>query len=39
MDFYLLALAVQRRANLATLDRRIDFSQIPGGKQAYCVIP
>ena len=38
-DFYLLALAVQHRANLATLNRRIDPTRIPGGKQAYCVIP
>jgi toxin-antitoxin system PIN domain toxin len=38
-DFYLLALAVHRNGKLATLDRRIDPSLIPGGKKAYHVIP
>lgn len=38
-DFYLLALAIHHRARLATLDRRIDPTQIPGGETAYCVIP
>ncbi len=37
-DFYLLALAVQRQARFATLDRRIDPARIPGGNDAYCVI-
>jgi len=38
-DFYLLALAIHHRARFATLDRRIDPTQIPGGENAYCVIP
>lgn len=38
-DFYLLALAVRNKGRLATLDRRIDPSLLPGGKQAYCVVP
>ncbi len=38
-DFYLLALAIHRKGKLATLDRRIDPSLIPGGEKAYCVIP
>ena len=38
-DCYLLALAVQRGGQLATLDARIDASLIPGGPPAYFVIP
>ena len=37
-DYYLLALAVQHRASLATFDRRIDPALIPGGMEAYQVI-
>jgi predicted nucleic acid-binding protein len=39
MDFYLLALAIHHKGKLATLDRRIDASVIPGGEKAYLVIP
>ncbi|MCE9588556.1 MAG: PIN domain-containing protein [Verrucomicrobia bacterium] len=38
-DFYLLALAIHHKGKLATLDRRIDASVIPGGEKAYLVIP
>jgi hypothetical protein len=38
-DFYLLALAIHHHARFATLDRRIDPAQIPGGENAYWVIP
>jgi len=38
-DFYLLALAIRHQAKFATLDLRIDPSQIPGGKNACYVIP
>lgn len=38
-DLYLLALAVKRRGQLATLDRRIDPALLPGGPDAYLVIP
>ncbi len=38
-DIYLLALAVARGGRLATLDRRIDPATIPGGEQAYFLIP
>ncbi len=37
-DYYLLALAVQRGASLATFDRRIDPARIQGGLNAYSVI-
>ena len=38
-DFYLLALAIERKGALATFDRRIDPSLIAGGPSAYFVIP
>lgn len=38
-DFYLIALAIRHKGRLATLDRRIDPSLLPGGKKAYCVVP
>lgn len=38
-DYYLLALAVDRDASLATFDRRIDPTLIKGGGSAYRVIP
>jgi predicted nucleic acid-binding protein len=37
-DYYLLALAVQQGASLATFDRRIDPALIKGGLEAYTVI-
>jgi hypothetical protein len=37
-DYYLLALAVRKRAMLATFDRRIDPSLLEGGPDAYQVI-
>jgi len=37
-DFYLLALAIDHGGNLATFDRRIDPSLLPGGAAAYRVI-
>jgi uncharacterized protein len=38
-DVYLLALAVERRAHLATLDQRIDPGLVRAGAQAYVVLP
>ena len=38
-DVYLLALAVHRGGNLATLDARIDPARVPGGPQALVVVP
>ena len=38
-DLYLLALAISRQGKLATLDQRIDPSLVPGGIQAYCLLP
>lgn len=38
-DVFLLALAVRHQGKLATLDRRIDPALLPGGPQAYFVIP
>jgi toxin-antitoxin system PIN domain toxin len=38
-DIYLLALAVAKGGKLATLDRRIDPATVPGGGQAYFLIP
>ncbi|MBM3846324.1 MAG: type II toxin-antitoxin system VapC family toxin [Verrucomicrobia bacterium] len=38
-DAYLLGLAVEHRAKLATLHRRIDPSTVLGGNQAYFKIP
>jgi len=38
-DLYLLALAVHGGASLATLDRRIDPALLPGGPEAYYVVP
>ena len=38
-DVYLLALAVEHRATMATLDQRIDPKLVRGGNQAYFVIP
>ena len=37
-DYYLLALAAQRGASLATFDRRIDPALVKGGLDAYYVI-
>jgi toxin-antitoxin system PIN domain toxin len=38
-DVYLLGLAVLRKANLATLDQRIDPKSVQGGAEAYFLIP
>jgi toxin-antitoxin system PIN domain toxin len=38
-DLYLLALAVKHGGRLATFDAGIDPTLIPGGPQAYCLIP
>ncbi|MFZ4775490.1 MAG: TA system VapC family ribonuclease toxin [Terrimicrobiaceae bacterium] len=38
-DFYLLALAIEHGARLATIDRLIDPRLIPGGPAAYFLIP
>jgi toxin-antitoxin system PIN domain toxin len=38
-DYYLLGLALHRKGKLATLDRRIDASLLPGGTKAYLIIP
>jgi toxin-antitoxin system PIN domain toxin len=38
-DIYLLALAVEHRAKLATLDKRIDPRLVLGGASAYFLIP
>lgn len=38
-DFYLLAIAAQHQGKLATLDQRIDASQIQDGNDAYFLIP
>lgn len=38
-DLYLLGLAVKHRGRLATFDRRLDSTLIPGGSAAYHVIP
>ena len=38
-DLYLLGLAVARKAQLATLDKRIDPKIVPGGIDAYFLIP
>ncbi len=38
-DLYLLALAVERKGSLVTLDERINPSLLPGGPQAYYLIP
>ena len=38
-DFYLLALAVSRKGKFATLDPRVDPSLVPGGPQAYFLLP
>ena len=37
-DYYLLALAIEHKAKLATLDRRIDPRPIKGGNAALVVI-
>lgn len=37
-DLYLLALAVSQHGQFATLDTRIDPSNVPGGPQAYTLI-
>lgn len=37
-DYYLLGLALSHSARLATLDRRIDPSLIPGGPNAFALI-
>jgi uncharacterized protein len=37
-DNYLLNLAVQRLGKLATVDRRINATLIPGGSEAYVVL-
>ena len=38
-DSYLLALAVQHDATLATMDRKLNASVVAGGVEAYLVIP
>ena len=38
-DLYLLALAAQRQARLVTLDELIDAALVPGGEEAYFLIP
>jgi hypothetical protein len=38
-DLYLLALAVKHGGRFATFDENIDASLIPGGPQAFCLIP
>lgn len=38
-DLYLLALAVSRQGQLATLDGHIEPSIVPRGRQAYWLIP
>lgn len=38
-DVYLLALAVEHRARLATLDHRIDLNLVPGGTSSCFLIP
>jgi toxin-antitoxin system PIN domain toxin len=37
-DHYLLGLAIHRKGQLATMDKRIDASTLPGGSAAYLVI-
>jgi toxin-antitoxin system PIN domain toxin len=37
-DHYLLGLAIHRKGKLATMDKRIDATLLPGGKDAYLVI-
>lgn len=37
-DHYLLSLAVHRRGQLVTMDRRIQADRVPGGSAAYLVI-
>lgn len=37
-DYYLLALAMKRGGRLATMDRRMDATLIPGGVSAYHVV-
>ena len=38
-DLYLLALAVERKGQLATLDERVQANRIPDGGKAYWIIP
>jgi toxin-antitoxin system PIN domain toxin len=38
-DLYLLGLAVKHGGRFATFDQSIDASLIPGGPQAFCLIP
>jgi toxin-antitoxin system PIN domain toxin len=38
-DLYLLGLAVKHGGRLATFDRRLDATLVPGGPAAYHVIP
>jgi len=38
-DLYLLGLAVKNRGRFATFDRRLNPALIPGGTDAYLVIP
>lgn len=37
-DLYLLALAVENKGSLITLDRRIDASYVAGGEKAYSIL-
>jgi uncharacterized protein len=37
-DHYLLGLAIHRNGKLATMDKRIDASSLPGGQNAYLII-
>jgi hypothetical protein len=36
---YLVALAIQHRGRLATFDAILDASLLPGGIDAYCLLP
>lgn len=38
-DSYLLALAIHRKGRLASLDRRIDPGLLPGGPEAFHLVP
>lgn len=38
-DYYLLALAIHRKGRLASFDRRIDPSLLPGGTEAFHLVP
>lgn len=38
-DFYLLTLAVRKKAQFATMDQRIDPQMVAGGAQALLLVP